>query len=134
MRAPGPILAVDTGEARIGVAISDPTRTIARPLTVIQHDSRHADVARVAALADEHGAVLIVVGVPYGDDDRIGSQARKALRFVEALQQTCQLEVQTWDESGSTKTAESLSRSHVSLDAVAAAVILQEYLDAQKAS
>lgn len=133
MNEAGRVLAVDTGGARIGIAISDPTGTIARPLTVIVHTSRRADVERVAALAEQHSANRIVVGVPYGIEERIGHQARAALRFVEDLRHVSPVEIHTWDESGSTQTAESAARAHESLDAVAAAVILQEYLNAHKA-
>lgn len=133
MNGSGRVLAVDTGGVRIGIAISDPTGTLARPLTVIKHTSRKLDVERVAALAEQHGANRIVVGIPYGIEEPIGHQARAALRFVEALQSASPVEVHTWDESGSTQAAESAARAHESLDAVAAAVILQEYLDAQQA-
>lgn len=125
-------MAVDPGDVRIGVAVSDPTGTIARPLTVIRHTSRQEDAERVAGLADHHSAYLLVVGVPYGLEQRIGTQARKALRFAMALRKACSLKVVTWDESGSSIEAMNVGRSHEPIDAVAAAVILQEYLDAQE--
>lgn len=121
------ILAVDPGEARIGLAVSDPTRTIARPLMVIRHRSRRVDAERILDIAIEQGASLILVGVPYDQDGNIGPQARKSLRLVEELQRSESLPVQTWDESGSSQSAAKFGKD--ALDALAAASFLQEYLD-----
>jgi putative Holliday junction resolvase len=76
-------------------------------------------------------AELIVVGVPLDAEGRVGTQARRALRLVEAIRAATDLHVQTWDESGSTQRAARIGGSEGNLDARAAAVILQEYLDAQ---
>ena len=62
------ILAVDHGEKRIGLALSDPTGTIANPLTVIKHVSRTIDAAQVATLASEHEARLIVIGQSFDEN------------------------------------------------------------------
>lgn len=124
------ILGVDPGDVRIGVAISDPTQMIARPLEVIIHRSRPDDVLAILEIAEAEHAGEIVVGIPYGLDPEPGPQARKALRFVKALQAASKLSIHTWDESGSSQAAASLD-SKGPIDALAAAVILQEFLDAK---
>ena len=125
------ILAVDPGDVRIGTAVSDPGRVIATPLSVIQHTSRAADAERIIEIAQEHDADTILVGVPYGLEEQPGPQARKAIRLAEEIKAQAEVEVILWDESGSSKAAETLHPSHPSIDATAAAVILQEYLNAQ---
>ena len=125
------VLAIDPGDVHIGLAISDETQSIARPLSVLPHRSRARDVEAIMELADEHGSSVIVVGVPYDMNGEIGPQARKALRLAEALRAAGAVTVDTWDESGSTSQARQIRRSSNELDARAAAVILQEYLDAK---
>jgi putative holliday junction resolvase len=125
------VLAVDPGEARLGVAVSDPTGTVARPLTTLTHTSRDRDAAAIADLARNHEATLIVVGLPLDSEGQIGPRARRSLRLAEALRGAGPIPVKTWDESGSTVAAARERRSDRSLDARAAAVILQDFLDAQ---
>lgn len=134
----GRILAVDPGEKRLGVALSDPTGTLARPLTVIKHGSRAVDAAQIAALAADNGAERIIIGTALDDDGQPTPQSRHAERLAEAVCQQTRLPVELWDESGSTQAAretrflQGVSRRRRSghLDDVAAAVILQSYLDA----
>jgi putative Holliday junction resolvase len=121
------ILAVDPGDARIGLALSDPTRTIARPLKIISHQSRRLNAERIIDIAIEQEASLILVGVPYDLEGRIGPQGRKSMRLVEELRRHGTLPVETWDESGSTQIAASSGQDD--LDARAAASFLQEYLN-----
>jgi putative Holliday junction resolvase len=136
------ILAVDHGEKRIGLAISDSTGTIANPLTVIQHVSRAIDAAQVAALAAEHGAGMIIVGQSFDEDGQPNLAGRRAARFTEALHEQTDLPVKLWDESFSTQKARAariqmgVSRKQRAghLDQLAATVILQSYLDAQIAN
>ncbi len=131
------ILAVDPGSKRIGIAVSDPTGTIANPLTVIKHTSRREDAARVAELAAQQGAARIVVGHPLGADGEIGPAAARAERFAEVLRELTGLPVVLWDEYGSTREARqarialgvSRAKRRGHLDDLAAAVILQSYLD-----
>ena len=131
------ILAVDHGEKRIGLALSDPTAAIASPLTVIAHVSRALDAAQVAALATEHDASLILVGQSFDEDGHPNAAGRSAARFAEALRLQTNLPVQMWDESLSTQDARA---SRIALgvsrkkraghhDALAAVVILQSYLE-----
>jgi putative Holliday junction resolvase len=131
------ILAVDHGEKRIGLAISDPTGTIANPLTVIQHVSRTIDAAQVATIASENEARLIVIGQSFDEDGRPNLAGRRAARFAEALREQTNLPVELWDESFSTQKARAariqmgVSRKGRGghLDEIAATVILQSYLD-----
>ncbi|HNT53566.1 MAG TPA: Holliday junction resolvase RuvX [Anaerolineaceae bacterium] len=135
---PGRVLAVDPGEKRIGLAISDPTATIARPLMVLPHVARLVDAAEVARLARENDAVGIVVGCPLDADGQPGPAARRSQRFAEALRQQTDLPILLWDESGSTQTARAVRREmgvrrrdrQGHLDDLAALIILQSYLEA----
>lgn len=128
------VLAVDPGEVRIGLAISDPLGVVARPLTVINHTSRADDARRIAEEARLQGADLILVGVALDQDGQVGHQARRNLRLVEALKEQTDLPVHTWDESGTTRRAIEIGGEDDALDARAAAVMLQEYLDVQAGS
>ncbi len=133
------ILGVDHGEKRIGLAISDPTGTIAGPLRVINHVSRAVDAATVAALATENDVELIVIGESFDEEGRANQAGRRAERFAEALKMQTTLPILLWDESMSTADARDfaleMGRSRKKrtghLDDAAAAVILQSYLDAQ---
>jgi putative Holliday junction resolvase len=126
------VLAVDPGEARIGLAVSDPTRTIARPLSVVRHTSRAGDARRIVEIALQQEAEAIIVGVAYGGEGQIGPSAKRGLRLAEAVRQAGFSHVETWDESGSTAEAATFHKPDDLSDAVAAAVILQSYLDARQ--
>ena len=133
----GRIIGLDVGEARTGVALSDPLGIIASPFDTIQVKSLRADAEAVKAIAEEQGAVRIVVGVPLNMEGKVGPQAAKVLEFVEVLREAVDLEVVTIDERFSTAAAErSLRESGVKgkrrkqvVDQVAAQQILQLYLD-----
>jgi putative holliday junction resolvase len=133
----GRILGVDPGEKNIGLAVSDPTATIANPLGVIHHVSRALDAAQIATLASEQGVVKIIVGCPYDIDGEIGPQARKSVRMVEAIRMQTNIPVELWDESGSTQAAQGArlalgarrAKRAGHLDELAATYILQTYLD-----
>ncbi|NMC52067.1 MAG: Holliday junction resolvase RuvX [Chloroflexi bacterium] len=135
----GRVLAVDPGEKRIGLAISDETACIANPLGVVTHTARDADAQAVARIAAENQAARIIVGQALDASGEVGPAARKAQRFADALRLHTDLPVELWDESGSTKAAQSarremgVSRKKRSghLDDLAAAIILQTYLDAK---
>lgn len=133
------ILAVDPGEKRIGIAVSDPTGTIANPLTIIKHIKRALDAASIVQLAVQNEAGLIIIGQSLDDDGLPTSQSRSAARLAEAIRLQTSIPVCLWDESGSTQAARSarlamgVSRRRRSghLDDLAATYILQTYLDAQ---
>ncbi|MDK1020098.1 MAG: Holliday junction resolvase RuvX [Candidatus Hydrogenedentes bacterium] len=133
----GRIIGLDVGEARTGVALTDPLGIIASPFDTIQVKSLRADAEAVKAIAEEQGAVRIVVGVPLNMEGKVGPQAAKVLEFVETLKETIDIEIVTIDERFSTAAAErSLRESGVKgkrrrklVDKVAAQQILQLYLD-----
>ena len=136
----GRILAVDPGEKRIGLALSDPTATIASPLAVLKHVARAEDAAAIARFAAEREAVLIVVGQPLDAEGRETPQSYHASRLAGEIRLHTAVPVVLWDESGSTKAAQAARRAMgVSrrkrsghLDEIAATVILQSYLDANR--
>jgi putative holliday junction resolvase len=136
----GRILAVDPGEKKIGIAMSDPTGSIAKPLKVILHVSRLIDAAAIAQFATENQVALIVIGQALGGDGEMTSQARHSSKLGEAIQIQTNIPVVFWDESGSTQEARSVrvemgvvrNKRSGHLDDVAAAVILQSYLDAHR--
>lgn len=132
------ILAVDPGEKRLGIAISDSSGTIANPLMVLKHVSRPLDAAAIAQLAGENQAGRIVVGQSLDEDGLPTPEGRRAGRLAEAIQGQTDLPVVLWDESGSTQEARSARlamgasrrRRAGHLDDLAATYILQTYLDA----
>jgi putative Holliday junction resolvase len=134
------VLAVDHGEKRLGLALSDSTGTIANPLTVISHVSRLVDAAQVADLAATHEAGLIVVGQSLDESGQPNLAGRRAARFADALRGQTQISVVLWDESFSTLEARSArialgttrKKRAGHLDQLAATFILQSYLDAQR--
>jgi putative holliday junction resolvase len=136
------VLAVDHGERRLGIAISDPTGMLARPLLIFEHKSRAADVLRVLDLAREQQAQAIVVGESLDEQGQPNQAGRRARLFAEALRQSSMLIVVMWDESLSSQDARSWriaggaprKRRRARIDAAAAAVMLQTYLDAQQTS
>lgn len=134
------ILAVDHGEKRIGLALSDPSGTIAVPLTVIKHVSRLLDAATVANLASENGVELILVGQSFDEEGRPNAAGRRAAKFAEALKKQTQTPVELFDESFSTQDARSaaiemgLSRNKRAghHDALAAVMILKSYIETRR--
>ncbi len=128
------IIALDIGERRIGVAVSDPSGTLARPYTIIERRSRAEDFATVAELVQRLEAQRVIVGLPVSLDGEIRAQARKVARYARALARVLPVPVETVDERYSTAIAQDLlaeagRKNRVPVDAAAAAVILQEYLD-----
>lgn len=133
------ILAVDPGSKRIGVALSDPTGTIASPLKVVNHISRPIDAATIAALAQEYEAEKIIVGQSLDEEGKPTVQGRSAARLSAAIRSQTDLPVLLWDESHSTQQARQSQltlgtpkrkrQGHV--DDLAAAAILQSFLDTQ---
>jgi len=136
------ILAIDPGERHLGVAVCDPTGVVARPLTTFAHTARAQDAAHIVLLATEQEAEMILIGVALDAHGQMGPQARHAQRLVEAIQTLTPLPVILHDESHSSQTAQAnllaagkkrrarreALRGHI--HAVAAATILQSYLDA----
>jgi putative holliday junction resolvase len=131
------ILAVDHGEKRIGLAVSDETARLARPLHVLRHISRPLDAARVAEVAAAQGAGLILVGQSFQLDGQPNFAGRSAARFAEALGLQTDIPILLWDEALTTRDAQSAAigmgfgrnKRAGHLDNHAAAVLLQSYLD-----
>jgi putative Holliday junction resolvase len=132
------ILAIDPGSKRIGLAISDPTGTIANPLRVLPHVSRLVDAASVAELAASHEAGLIVIGQSFDENGTPSFEGRRSARFAEALRTQTAIPIVLWDEAFTTQTARS-ARIQMGarrkdraghLDDLAATILLQSYLDA----
>jgi putative pre-16S rRNA nuclease len=134
------ILAVDHGEKRIGLALSDPTATIAGPLTVINHVSRLMDAAQVANIATENQVGLIVIGQSFDEKGQPNLAGRRAAKFAQALKEQIQTPIVFWDESFSTQDARAArieigsSRRQRSghQDPLAATMILRSYLESNK--
>src|SRR5213592_4796219 len=99
------ILAVDHGEKRIGLALSDLTATIASPLRVIKHVSRLLDAAQVANAANENQAGLIVIGQSFDEEGLPNLAGRRAAKFAEALKEQTNIPIELFDESFSTQDA-----------------------------
>lgn len=136
------ILGIDHGDVRIGLALSDESGLIARPLLVVEHTARETDAETVARLAAEKGARLIVIGLPTDAEGEPGHQARKVMRWAEALGRATPIRIELWDESFTSVEADRLlsarrrgepgepGEPREPNDAYAAAVMLQSYLDA----
>ncbi len=132
------ILAVDPGSKRIGVAVSDELGLLARPLTTILTRGRNVDATTIAALVAEQQAGRVVVGLPLPLHGATGLQAEKVRKFGTYLAAQLAVPVEYWDERfTSVEAARLLRRAGVpfrkqrdQIDATAAAVLLQSYLDA----
>ena len=131
------LMALDIGDRRIGVALSDTGQMLARGLQVIRCRSRETDMAIIASLVSEHEVEKIIVGYPRRLDGTVGEQARKVEAYAVGLQEVVDIPVILWDERLSTVRAQKAMieagrkrrERKERLDAVAAAVILQDYLD-----
>ena len=143
------VLGLDVGERRIGVAKSDPTALLAAPLTTLIRESDRAAQEAIGRLVAEHGATTVVVGVPLSAQGEVTAQVQRIQAFGRKLQRMPKVRVVFWDERYTTQTASEALRSQRGrrrgaptphqreaerrrLDAAAAAVILQDYLDHQR--
>jgi putative Holliday junction resolvase len=122
------VLALDYGSARTGVAVSDPTGTVARPVGVVEQAGSDAGLARLAALVREHDAERVVVGLPLTLRGEHGSQAAETEKFVMALRETLSVPVESFDERFTTDLAEQGGGGSHPIDARAAAHLLTSYL------
>jgi putative holliday junction resolvase len=121
------VLALDYGSARTGVAVSDPTGTVARPLEVVREAATEAGLARLVELAREENVERIIVGLPITLRGEHGAQAEETDRFVELLRAATDLPVESFDERFTTKLADA-SDAKAEQDSVAAAHLLTSYL------
>lgn len=135
-------LALDVGDERIGVALSDQRGYMARPLEVIPRRAGPSSYQRLSQLVAEHDVDTLVVGLPLLADGSEGAQAASVRAYVRGMGSHLSTPIVYWDERYSTRRAGQIlaeiggsRRRHARrADAVAAAVILQEYLDARRAS
>jgi putative Holliday junction resolvase len=135
------VLAIDVGKRRVGLAISDPTRTLARPLSTITVSDTDAidlvarEIARLAS--EDDGVMQIVVGLPVGLDGRPNAQTAHVVQFIAGLKARTAIPIVTEGERLTSREAESRlavrerdwRKRKLLLDAAAAAIILQDYLD-----
>jgi putative Holliday junction resolvase len=126
------VLALDYGSARTGVAVSDPTGTLARPLEVVENASAPAGLKHLVELAEREGIEQIVVGLPVTLRGERGAQAEETEAFVSALRAVTGVPIESFDERFTTKLAEA-QPSEAAPDAVAAAHLLSNYLEWKRA-
>jgi putative Holliday junction resolvase len=132
-----PILALDYGAVRIGIAISDPSCTLASPLLTIKNNAQAP--AEVKKLSQKYGVSIIVVGFPYNMKGEVTASAQRVNKFIAGLEQE-NLKIIRWDERLSTTTATNLLHAggvkirgdKGRVDRCAAAVILQHFLDSRR--
>ena len=123
------VLALDFGSARTGVAVSDPTGTLARPLCVVERAGEDAGLARLAELVAEEGAERVVVGMPLTLRGARGEQARATEDFVALLAAEVDVPIETYDERFTTGLAQQTPSKVSAEDARAAAHLLSSYLE-----
>jgi len=122
------VLALDYGAARTGVAVSDATGLLARPVTVVERAASPTGLTRLRDLVEEHEAEFVVVGLPLTLRGEHGRQAGETEAFVTSLRAALDVPVETWDERFTTALANQSGSRSVPEDARAAAHLLQSYL------
>ena len=122
------VVALDFGAARTGVAVSDATGTLARPVGIVEKAGTPAGLDRLVAVVGEHEAELVLVGLPLTLRGERGEQARATEAFVEALRARLAIPVETYDERFTTTLAQQTG-GRAPEDAVAAAHLLQGWLE-----
>jgi len=134
------LLGLDVGAQRTGVAVSDPSGILAFPLTTLTRSSEARHLEAIMELARQKDAEAIVVGLPISLDGSLHTQGQEVQALIEKLQAISPIPVEPWDERFSTAEAERLlrevgaqpSRERGRVDAAAAAIILQSYLDTHR--
>ena len=134
------ILAVDFGEARTGIAVSDATRTLVGDAWTIESKNIKETAQKVAKEAIARGVSCLVVGLPKNMDGSLGARAERSKEFAELLRSNCEIEVQLWDERMTTISASRIlkesgkfgKKRKKTIDAVAASIILESYLGSLK--
>ncbi len=130
-------MAIDLGDLRIGIALSDPSWTIASGFGVINRSSRQSDFDKIGHIAEEHNVLRIIVGLPTLLSGEEGTRAAWARDYASSLSSALGIQARLWDESLTTVDAEasmrergySQNRRRERVDSVAAAFILQSYLE-----
>ena len=137
---PGRVMALDVGERRIGVALSDPTRTLASPLTTIRAVPRSTALKRILTLIRDYQVTTLVVGLPLTMNGDIGPQATLVQQFVDELRPLIDIPISFVDERLTTVAAERMmidlkikpEQRRARIDEMAASIILQDFLDSQR--
>jgi len=132
---PGKLMGIDHGLKRIGLAVSDSSRLVARELAIIRRESRQRDFEQINRIASEEQVAGIIVGLP--ENEQPGKQAAMVRKWAERLAETTSLPIILWDEQLSSQDAQELARQKrrkpdEPIDDLAARVILQSYLDAAR--
>jgi putative holliday junction resolvase len=135
----GRVLGIDVGDRRIGLALSDSGGILASPLTIVEHTSEKGDIEAILKIAREREAERIIIGLPRLMNGDVGPQAQKVQTFTEAMRSNTQIPIEYRDERLTTVTAQRLHQESgsrkkkgiIRYDAMAAAVILQDYLEEQ---
>jgi len=127
-------LGLDIGDRRIGVAMSDPQGILASPLTIIDRTDEPSDINAILTIIEQHEVGVVIAGLPLSLDGSVGPQAQKVSGFIRELSKHTRVPVESRDERLTTVSAQRLMRTlgkprKTRDDAVAAALILQEYLD-----
>ena len=134
------VLGLDVGDRRVGVAVSDPTELLARPLSVLVRRSNAIDAVAIARVVADLSVRAIVVGLPLAADFTVGPQGKKTRAYVKYLRKSLGVPIETWDERFSTVDAEQLligqnvarAKRRDLIDAAAAAIILDEWLASRR--
>ena len=133
-------MALDVGGRRIGVALSDPTRVLASPLTTLRAEPRDRVLSEIATLVQRHEVVEVVVGLPLTLSGEVGPQAHLIQLFVERLKGVLTAPIHMFDERLTTVAAERMmldlglkpEQRKARIDEVAASIILQDFLDSKR--
>ncbi len=134
------VLGIDLGTKRIGIALSNSDRTVATPYTVItRSNDKDQDRKQIIEIANEWEITTLVIGLPFSLDGTLGPAAQRTKDEIDELQKLTNLEIHTFDERFTTVTAErtlrdqniGANKSRGLVDQVAAAIILQAWLDTQ---
>ena len=134
------IMSVDLGDARTGIAVSDNSESFAFPKTVITEYNKQKRTEKIAAIAKEVGAGLIVVGLPKNMDGTLGFRAEECTAAANDIKKATNIEVVLWDERCTTVMAHTAlnftntrgKKRKETVDAVAAVMILESYLSYRK--
>ncbi|MCH8927144.1 MAG: Holliday junction resolvase RuvX [Candidatus Marinimicrobia bacterium] len=137
MNEPGRILAIDYGEKRVGLAMTDPLAIIASGFNTIQNNNRKDLIKELLEIIQSNGVNGVVVGIPYSLDGESGPMAESVKEFVRELESSVEVKVETWPEEYSSEDAKSELRKlgvdyrkdKGEVDKMAAALILRSYLD-----
>lgn len=134
----GRLMGVDFGEVRIGIALSDPLRIVATPFMILSGNTVENLLTEIKSVISDNGVCKIIIGLPTDANNQIGFQAAVVIRWAHQLAKKVDIPIVFWDESYSSVKAKdiqsrrkrNISGKNEPLDHIAAAAILQEYLEA----